>query len=482
MDILRKELAALKQLKAAAQGGPSSPSSNPNQPSPAASRSAGSPPSSRSPSRSRSPSGGSARQRASARAGSGSGPSSRGGGSPFGQHSTRNVALSRDQHSSNTAENPLPVARTSNDPEAREAEREALVDWLRAELRARKIGVSRLMQTLDGNRSNTVTMGEFITGLQEMGVVLEREEFMRVFKAVDLDGGNQVTREELEHTLYAPKGPTGGAGQGNDEGTRSPGSRGSSNSTTSAVRPASARRGRPGTAKGPRRDTGSESAGMMGARSGSGGPPSSPSRSLSPASPSTRRRGSRLESETATLTSSKGTKLLQRHVKSSGSRGGSPFGLHATRNVALSRDQHSSNTAENPFPPPRTSNDPNVREAERTALLRWAQDQLKAKGVGASRLMGICDENRSNTITRQEVRCMVAHPFLILTHPVWPPTTFRTPYNCPQNAHFASLTLPPSPCPPHFASLTLPPSRCPPHFASLPSLTLSFCCYSSRLE
>ena len=33
-------------------------------------------------------------------------------------------------------------------------------------------------------------------------MVLERDEYMRLFKAVDLDGGNQITREELEQALY----------------------------------------------------------------------------------------------------------------------------------------------------------------------------------------------------------------------------------------------------------------------------------------
>eukprot|EP00947_MAST-08B_sp_MAST-8B-sp1_P004665 g4665.t1 len=123
------------------------------------------------------------------------------GSNPFSEYGTRNTQILDKRHSAGE-DNPFPEKRKSNSKEDVEAEREALLTWLRDIIKAQRIGVDRLMGVMDGDRSGTISMGEFIDGIAQNDIDLEREEYMRLFKACDKSGDNSLTRIEVEKTLY----------------------------------------------------------------------------------------------------------------------------------------------------------------------------------------------------------------------------------------------------------------------------------------
>ena len=79
---------------------------------------------------------------------------------------------------------------------------EGLLAWLRGELRRKRVGSSRLMGFMDNDRSGTATFNEFSGGLTAANFALKRDEYMRLFKAVDFNGDRSVSIEELREHLY----------------------------------------------------------------------------------------------------------------------------------------------------------------------------------------------------------------------------------------------------------------------------------------
>lgn len=84
-------------------------------------------------------------------------------------------------------------------------DRDALLSWLQRELRRRRIGSSRLMGLMDDNRSASASFNEFTNGLAAVDIDLERADYMRLFKAVDVGGDLSVTVAELKQRLYTAK-------------------------------------------------------------------------------------------------------------------------------------------------------------------------------------------------------------------------------------------------------------------------------------
>ena len=82
------------------------------------------------------------------------------------------------------------------------ASREELLGWLRRELRRRGVGSSQLMSLMDNDRSGTATFNEFSGGLTAANFALKRDEYMRLFKAVDFNGDRSLSIEELREHLY----------------------------------------------------------------------------------------------------------------------------------------------------------------------------------------------------------------------------------------------------------------------------------------
>ena len=83
-----------------------------------------------------------------------------------------------------------------------EEDRGQLLSWLKSTLRRKRVGSSRLMGLMDDNRSGGATYNEFVTGLAAVDIDLVREQYMRLFKAVDDSGDRCVSMEELRAKLY----------------------------------------------------------------------------------------------------------------------------------------------------------------------------------------------------------------------------------------------------------------------------------------
>ena len=60
---------------------------------------------------------------------------------------------------------------------------------------------TKMMTVMDADRSGTVRSAEFITGLQSMDVVLNRTQYLQLFRAVDVTNDNSVTIDELRVRL-----------------------------------------------------------------------------------------------------------------------------------------------------------------------------------------------------------------------------------------------------------------------------------------
>ena len=103
----------------------------------------------------------------------------------------------------------FPVAQTRGGDLQTTEEREELLNWLKAELARKRIGASRLLGLMDGDRSASASLNEFTFGLQCVDIALERGEYMRVFKAMDVGGNRSLSKTELEETLYGDGLPEG---------------------------------------------------------------------------------------------------------------------------------------------------------------------------------------------------------------------------------------------------------------------------------
>ena len=88
-----------------------------------------------------------------------------------------------------------------------EVERNQLLAWLQKELKRIRIGSGRLMLLMDENRSLSASFMEFQGGLQHVDIDLERDDYMRLFKAVDIGGDRSVTVKEMHHVLYETEYP-----------------------------------------------------------------------------------------------------------------------------------------------------------------------------------------------------------------------------------------------------------------------------------
>lgn len=112
------------------------------------------------------------------------------------------------------------------------AHRDELLGWLQRELIRRNAGSSRLMGLMDDNRSGTASFNEFATGLCAVDVDLERDDYMRLFKAIDMNGDRMLSLREVAERLYAtqyppPRGDTWGGVRGGGPGGSLRGSPGS---------------------------------------------------------------------------------------------------------------------------------------------------------------------------------------------------------------------------------------------------------------
>ena len=58
------------------------------------------------------------------------------------------------------------------------------------------------MSLMDNDRSGTATFNEFSGGLTAANFALKRDEYMRLFKAVDFNGDRSLSIEELREHLY----------------------------------------------------------------------------------------------------------------------------------------------------------------------------------------------------------------------------------------------------------------------------------------
>ena len=94
------------------------------------------------------------------------------------------------------------------------ASREELLGWLKRELKRRGVGSSQLMSLMDNDRSGTATFNEFSSGLTAANFDLTRDEYMRLYKAVDFNGDRSVSIEELRDHLFGATaaGKRGGKG------------------------------------------------------------------------------------------------------------------------------------------------------------------------------------------------------------------------------------------------------------------------------
>ena len=96
--------------------------------------------------------------------------------------------------------------------------------WLEFDLRRRGVGLSHVLQLMDGNRSGRATLNGFCQGLETANVDLTREQYVRLFKAIDTNGDRHITLADLRNTLQRPDAPgtPGGAGAGAGKGTGTP--------------------------------------------------------------------------------------------------------------------------------------------------------------------------------------------------------------------------------------------------------------------
>jgi len=98
----------------------------------------------------------------------------------------------------------FPAPRDKSGANADE-DRRQLLGWLQGTLRRKRVGSSRLMGLMDDNRSGSATYNEFANGLAGVDIDLVREEYMRLFRAVDDSGDRSVSMEELRAKLYEDK-------------------------------------------------------------------------------------------------------------------------------------------------------------------------------------------------------------------------------------------------------------------------------------
>ena len=98
------------------------------------------------------------------------------------------------------------------------ASRDELLGWLKRELKRRNVGASQLMSLMDNDRSGTATFNEFSGGLTAANFDLTRDEYSRLYKAVDFNGDRSVSIEELRNDLYGADGGPGGGGGIGDSG------------------------------------------------------------------------------------------------------------------------------------------------------------------------------------------------------------------------------------------------------------------------
>jgi hypothetical protein len=98
------------------------------------------------------------------------------------------------------------------------ASRDELLGWLKRELKRRNVGASQLMSLMDNDRSGTATFNEFSGGLTAVNFDLTRDEYSRLYKAVDVNGDRSVSIEELRNNLYGAGGGPGGDGGIGDSG------------------------------------------------------------------------------------------------------------------------------------------------------------------------------------------------------------------------------------------------------------------------
>ena len=376
---------------------------------------------------------------------------SHGKDNPFGDYGTRNSQI--EMNSSITEENPFPEkvagkkkGESDEIKEARKGERAALLVWLRKEIRRRKIGVSRLMQTMDANKSNTITLKEFSEGLATFDIDLDRAEYMRVFKAIDVDGGNQITRGELEETIYPNDRRTSIVHtKDNYSDSQNPFGHGATRNTQIEMNSSITEENPfPEKVPGKKKDEPDE---IKEARKGEreallvwlrreilgrqiGVPRLMQTMDANKSNTITLGEFSdglarfdidldrdeymrvfkaidvdggnqitRGELEETIYPHEKSTSIV--HTKDDYSDSQNPFGHTSTRNTH--KELNSSITADHPFPLPRASDSKEDRAEEREALLAWVRKELVQRAIGAPRLMGLCDSNRSNTITLGEL-------------------------------------------------------------------------------
>eukprot|EP00947_MAST-08B_sp_MAST-8B-sp1_P002941 g2941.t1 len=390
------------------------------------------------------------------------------GSNPFSEYGTRNTQVLDKRHSAGE-DNPFPEKRKSNSKEDKDAEREALLKWLKDIVRAKKISSERLFGVMDGDRSGTISMGEFIDGISHNDIDLEREEYMRLFKACDVSGDNSLTRIELEKTLYP-----GRKSSTVDHGDRY--GRHTSNNLNDGSNPFS-EYGTRNTQVLEKRSSATEDNPFPEKRKSNSKEDKEEERKallqwlrkilrakkISPESlfgvmdndrSNTISMGefiegiahhdidldrpqymrlfkacdvsgdnslTRIELEKTLYPGRKSSTVdhgdrYGRHTSNNLNDGSNPFSEYGTRNTQV-LEKRSSATEDNPFPEKRKSNSKEDKEEERKALLQWLRKILRAKKISPESLFGVMDNDRSNTISMGEFIEGIAHHDIDLDRP-----------------------------------------------------------------
>jgi Ca2+-binding EF-hand superfamily protein len=125
--------------------------------------------------------------------------------------SARKAARRGEVKESHGGPRPFPPPRSYSGASSAD-DRQQLQSWLEFDLRRRGVGLSHVLQLMDGNRSGRATLNGFCQGLETANVDLTREQYVRLFKAIDTNGDRHVTLADLRNTLQRPADAPGTPG------------------------------------------------------------------------------------------------------------------------------------------------------------------------------------------------------------------------------------------------------------------------------
>ena len=80
---------------------------------------------------------------------------------------------------------------------------EAKMEWLRSEVRRRRITQGLLLSSMDTDKSARVTRLEFKRGLEALDIDLpDPQDYYALFKAIDVDRSNGITKPEIARAVF----------------------------------------------------------------------------------------------------------------------------------------------------------------------------------------------------------------------------------------------------------------------------------------